>query len=221
MITHSLPIDYRASIARGFVPGVGCAPGGNYDIRSSSPFTNRVGQAWNAALHTRAVYLFRNRQFRECIAHVSFDYASIKRPSSLAAPWFLRDVAWPPPSRATSRYLPSRGQVGMRVYERARYYRPNTGHREPSLLASTRARLSLVFTGSGLRWVCPGERKGLVSLFFEISRRGRVGTGWTACLFDSSEILFLIREEVIVFLRMFRREGIGSLYVTFFSSRKK
>lgn len=85
----------------------------------------------------------------------------------------------------------------MRVYERARYYRANTGHREPSLLASTRARLSLVFTGSGLRWVCPGERKGLVSLFFEISRRGRVGTGWTACLFDSSGILFLIREEVI------------------------
>lgn len=178
MITHSLPIDYRASIARGFNVSLASAVHlAAIMIYEAAPLSRTVSAKLEMRPYIRAVYLFRNRQFRECIAHVSFDYASIKRPSSLAAPWFLRDVAWPPPSQATSRYLPSRGQVGMRVYERARYYRPNTGHREPSLLASTRARLSLVFTGSGLRWVCPGERKGLVSLFFEISRRGRVGTG--------------------------------------------
>lgn len=188
MITHSLPIDYRASIARGFNVSLASAVHlAAIMIYEAAPLSRTV----SAKLEMRP-YIHEPSTFFEIasFASASPTYRSIMRPSSLAAPWFLRDVAWPPPSQATSRYLPSRGQVGMRVYERARYYRPNTGHREPSLLASTRARLSLVFTGSGLRWVCPGERKGLVSLFFEISRRGRVGTGWTACLFDSSRDSF-------------------------------
>lgn len=222
MIAHSLPIDYRASIARGFnVSLASTVHLAAIMIYEAAPLSRTV----SAKLEMRP-YIHEPSTFFEIasFASASPTYRSIMRPLNVPRPLlhpgsFAMWPGRPPrrPRRATCRVV---GRLEC-VYERARYYRPNTGHREPSLLASTRARLSLVFTGSGLRWVCPGERKGLVSLFFEISRRGRVGTGWTACLFDSSGILFLIREEVIVFLRMFRREGIGSLYVTFFSSRKK
>lgn len=50
---------------------------------------------------------------------------------------------------------------------------PSTG--EPSLLASTRARLSRVFTGSGLRWMGVSERMKRIGFTFLGDKLGRGG----------------------------------------------
>lgn len=49
---------------------------------------------------------------------------------------------------------------------------PSTG--EPSLLASTRARLSRVFTGSGLRWMGVSERMKRIGFTFLGDKLGRM-----------------------------------------------
>lgn len=96
---------------------------------------------------------FRNRQFREHIAHVSARLCAVNRllPLSALHPVFSAFLAVPsrPPLDARSHLvLPAESWAARNACMQANHshtrfvehYRPNTEHREPSLLARCRSR---------------------------------------------------------------------------------